>query len=61
MRDANFCPPVSGLGSDAVLYGVARGLENLFPPVEHPRFFEHDTDGGSSTHEMSDEEAQDQR
>jgi hypothetical protein len=57
MLEASYCPPHSGLGSDPVLYGVARGLERLFPPVEHPHFFKRDADDGPNTDEPSDEEA----
>lgn len=33
MRTNDLHPPRAGLNSDPVLYGVAAGLEALFPPV----------------------------
>lgn len=36
MTEASHLMPSSGLASDPVLYGVAQGLSQLFPPVEHP-------------------------
>ncbi|MCJ2010292.1 hypothetical protein MKK70_25515 [Methylobacterium sp. E-041] len=38
MVKSDLHPPHSGPGSDPVLYGVAAGLAELFPPVTaHPR------------------------
>lgn len=38
MVKSDLHPPQSGPGSDPVLYGVAAGLAELFPPVTgHPR------------------------
>ena len=34
MRHRDHCVPRSGPESDPVLYGVAQGLAELFPPVE---------------------------
>ena len=34
MLKSDLHPPRRGLGSDPVLYGVAAGLAELFPPVE---------------------------
>jgi hypothetical protein len=34
MRHRDHCVPLSGPDSDPVLYGVAQGLAELFPPVE---------------------------
>lgn len=34
MLKSDLHPPQGGLGSDPVLYGVAAGLADLFPPVE---------------------------
>ncbi len=61
MREASDCPPNTGPTSDPVLYGVARGLERLFPPVDHPTSFEHGSEIGSGPGEAMHEEARDQR
>ena len=34
MLKSDLHPPRGGLGSDPILYGVAAGLADLFPPVE---------------------------
>jgi hypothetical protein len=44
-----------------VLYGVARGLERLFPPVDHPIAFEHGLDNDADPDEAMHEETRDQR
>lgn len=36
MLKSNLHPPRDGLDADPVLYGVAAGLAELFPPVEQP-------------------------
>ena len=33
MKKVDHCPPLSGPASDPVLYGVAKGLAHLFPPI----------------------------
>jgi hypothetical protein len=38
MREANYCLPLEGTAPSPVLFGVARGLEDLFPVLDHPRF-----------------------
>jgi len=61
MREASDCPPLDGPASDPVLYGVARGLERLFPPVDHPTFLEYGPEIGSAAEEGMQEDRQDQR
>ncbi len=36
MLKSNLQPPRDGPNADPVLYGVAAGLAELFPPVEQP-------------------------
>lgn len=36
MLKSNLHPPRDGLSADPVLYGVAAGLAELFPPVDPP-------------------------
>jgi hypothetical protein len=38
MREVNCCLPLEGPAPSPVLFGVARGLEDLFPVLDHPRF-----------------------
>lgn len=38
MREVNYYPPLEGSDPSHVLFGVARGLEDLFPVPDHPRF-----------------------
>ncbi|KAB1068845.1 hypothetical protein F6X53_31330 [Methylobacterium soli] len=60
MREASDCPPLDGPASDPVLYGVAFGLERLFPPIEHP-CLEHGSEIGSDADDAMHEETRDQR
>jgi hypothetical protein len=52
MREANYRLPLEGSPSSSVLYGVARGLEDLFPVGDYPRFSasEGDDDGQAESH-----------
>lgn len=52
MREANYCLPLERTPSSSVLYGVARGLEDLFPVGDYPRFYasESDEDGQAESH-----------
>lgn len=36
MLKSDLQPPQDGLNADPVLYGIAAGLAQLFPPVERP-------------------------
>ncbi|MGU3361541.1 hypothetical protein ACLBWX_14505 [Methylobacterium sp. M6A4_1b] len=47
MREVNYCQPLEEFPSSPVIYGVARGLEDLFPVVDHPRF-QYDEDGADA-------------
>lgn len=38
MREVNYRLPLEGTAPSPVLFGVARGLEDLFPILDHPRF-----------------------
>lgn len=46
MREANYCLPLEGTPSYPVLYGIARGLEDLFPVPDHPHFSDREADAG---------------
>jgi hypothetical protein len=37
MLKSDLQPPRHGLNADPVLYGVAAGLADLFPPIDPPR------------------------
>lgn len=37
MLKSNLHPPRNGLNADPVLYGIAAGLAELFPPVDPPQ------------------------
>jgi hypothetical protein len=45
MREANYRLPLEEPASSSVLYGVARGLEDMFPVVEHSSLSECAEDG----------------
>lgn len=36
MLKSDLQPPFTGLNADPVLYGVASGLADLFPPIDSP-------------------------
>ncbi|WP_156375725.1 hypothetical protein [Methylobacterium sp. Leaf125] len=38
MREVNYRLPLEGAVPSTVLFGVARGLEDLFPVLDHHRF-----------------------
>lgn len=38
MREVNYYLPLEGPAPSPVLFGVARGLEDLFPVLDHTRF-----------------------
>jgi hypothetical protein len=48
MRTIDLHTPSFGSSHDPVLYGVANGLSDLFPPVDHPVSF------GGEPHESQD-------
>jgi hypothetical protein len=37
MLKSDLQPPRNGLNADPILYGVAAGLAELFPPIDPPR------------------------
>lgn len=37
MMKSDLQPPQAGLNADPILYGVAAGLAEIFPPVDSPR------------------------
>jgi hypothetical protein len=45
MREANYRLPLEEPVSSPVLYGVARGLEDMFPVVEHSSLSDWAEDG----------------
>ena len=58
MREANHRLPLEGFASSPVLYGVARGLEDLFPVIDYPRFSDHEEGVGINAVGDADEDDQ---
>jgi hypothetical protein len=48
-------PPRSGPASDPVLYGIAAGLAELFPPVEGARRARHEAEAKPEADQEADE------
>lgn len=44
MRETDHRLLAGDAATSPVLFGVARGLEDLFPPIEHPRFLDAEGD-----------------
>ncbi|KQQ37539.1 hypothetical protein ASF58_23515 [Methylobacterium sp. Leaf125] len=55
MREANYALSLEGTPSYTVLYGVARGLEDLFPIIEYPRFSDSEDEALPQAEENADE------
>ncbi|MER2263734.1 hypothetical protein [Methylobacterium oxalidis] len=59
MIKSDFHPPAHGSEFDAVLHGVAQGLNSLFPPVQISRSEQHDEGGPQDAEEYEVEPRQD--
>ncbi|MDP4021446.1 hypothetical protein Q8W71_02330 [Methylobacterium sp. NEAU 140] len=55
MMKSDLQPPRNGLNADPILYGVAAGLAELFPPVPAPRTGR--SEGGADTERDEGESA----